>query len=32
LPAEIDRQAAETLPNARRLAEELIVQRRHSPI
>jgi malate synthase len=32
LPPEIDRQAAETLPDARRIAEELIVQGRHSPI
>jgi hypothetical protein len=32
LPAEIDREAAETLPEARRIAEELIVQSRHSPI
>jgi len=32
LPAEIDRKAAETLPEARRIAEELIVQGRHSPI
>jgi malate synthase len=32
LPAEIDRKAAETLPDARRIAEELIVQGRHSPI
>jgi hypothetical protein len=32
LPAEIDRKAAETLPEARRIAEELIVQSRHSPI
>ena len=32
LPAEIDRKAAETLPAARRIAEELIVQGHHSPI
>jgi malate synthase len=32
LPEEIDRKAAETLPEARRIAEELIVQGRHSPI
>jgi hypothetical protein len=32
LPAEIDRKAAETLPEARRIAEELIVQGRHSPV
>ena len=32
LPPEIDRKAAETLPEARRIAEELIVQGRHSPI
>jgi malate synthase len=32
LPAEIDRKAAETLPEARRIAEELIAQGRHSPI
>jgi malate synthase len=32
LPAEIDRQAAQTLPEARRMAEELILQGRHSPI
>jgi len=32
LPAEIDREAAQTLPEARRIAEELIVQGRHSPI
>jgi malate synthase len=32
LPAEIDRKAAQTLPDARRIAEELIVQGRHSPI
>jgi len=32
LPAEIDREAAQKLPEARRIAEELIVQGRHSPI
>ncbi len=32
LPAEIDRKAANTLPEARRIAEELIVQRHHSPV
>jgi malate synthase len=32
LPAEIDRKAAETLPEARRIAEEMIVQGHHSPI
>ena len=32
LPTEIDRKAAETLPEARRIAEEMIVQGRHSPI
>jgi malate synthase len=32
LPAEIDRKAAETLPEARRLAEEMIVKGHHSPI
>src|SRR5580693_8630386 len=32
LPTEIDRKAAETLPEARRIAEELIVQGSHSPI
>jgi malate synthase len=32
LPAEIDRQAAQTLPEARRMAEDLIVQGRHSPM
>jgi malate synthase len=31
LPSEIDRKAATTLPEARRIAEEMIVQRRHSP-
>jgi malate synthase len=32
LPAEIDRKAATTLPEARRLAEEMIVLGHHSPI
>ena len=32
LPSEIDSKAATTLPDARRMAEELIVQGRHSPI
>jgi malate synthase len=32
LPEEIDRQAATTLPEARRIAEEMIVQGHHSPI
>jgi len=32
LPAEIDRKAASTLPEARRIAEDLIVQGHHSPI
>jgi malate synthase len=32
LPSEIDRKAAEALPEARRLAEEMIVQGHHSPI
>ncbi len=32
LPAEIDRKAAATLPEARRIAEEMIVQGHHSPI
>jgi hypothetical protein len=32
LPAEIDRKAAEKLPEARRIAEEMIVQGQHSPI
>src|SRR5712671_6684635 len=32
LPAEIDRKAAETLPEARRIAEQMIVQGHHSPI
>jgi len=32
LPAEIDRNAAATLPEARRIAEAMIVQGRHSPI
>jgi malate synthase len=31
-PAEIDRQTARTLPDAGRIAEELIVQGGHSPI
>jgi malate synthase len=31
-PAEIDQKAAKTLPEARRIAEELIVQGHHSPI
>jgi malate synthase len=31
LPAEIDSMAAATLPEARRIAEEMIVQGRHSP-
>jgi len=31
LPAEIDSKAAETLPEARRIAEEMIMQGRHSP-
>jgi proline dehydrogenase len=31
LPAEIDSTAAATLPEARRIAEEMIVQGRHSP-
>jgi malate synthase len=31
-PAEIDQKAAETLPEARRIAEEMIVQAHHSPI
>jgi hypothetical protein len=30
-PAEIDSKAAETLPEARRIAEEMIVQGQHSP-
>lgn len=32
LPAEIDRKAAATLPEARRIAEEMIVQNHHSPV
>ena len=32
LPAEIDRKAATTLPEARRIAEKMIVQGHHSPI
>jgi len=32
LPAEIDRKAATTLPEARRMAEEMIVQGHHSPV
>ncbi|MGB9360876.1 MAG: hypothetical protein WCA99_04705, partial [Candidatus Sulfotelmatobacter sp.] len=32
LPAEIDRKAAATLPEARRIAEEMIVKGHHSPI
>ena len=32
LPAEIDRKAATTLPEARRIAEEMIVHGHHSPI
>jgi malate synthase len=32
LPSEIDREAARTLPEARRMAEEMIVQGHHSPI
>ena len=32
LPAEIDRKAANTLPEARRIAEEMIVQGHHSPV
>jgi len=32
LPAEIDDRAASTLPEARRIAEEMIVQGHHSPI
>jgi malate synthase len=32
LPPEIDPKAAQTLPEARRIAEELIVQGSHSPI
>jgi malate synthase len=32
LPSEIDRKAAATLPEARRIAEEMIVQGQHSPV
>jgi malate synthase len=32
LPAEIDREAAKTLPEARRIAEEMIVKGQHSPV
>jgi hypothetical protein len=32
LPAEIDHKASETLPEARRIAELMIVQGWHSPI
>jgi malate synthase len=32
LPSEIDRKAAATLPEARRIAEEMIVQGHHSPV
>ena len=32
LPAEIDHEAAVTLPDARRIAEEMIVQGHHSPV
>jgi len=32
LPAEIDKKAAATLPEARRIAEDMIVQGQHSPI
>ncbi len=32
LPAEIDRKASATLPEARRIAEELIVRGQHSPV
>ncbi len=32
LPAEIDSKASATLPEARRIAEQLIVQGHHSPI
>jgi malate synthase len=32
LPSEIDRKAAKTLPEARRIAEEMIVQGHHSPV
>ena len=32
LPSEIDRKASATLPEARRIAEEMIVQGHHSPV
>jgi hypothetical protein len=32
LPKEIDAKAATTLPEARRIAEEMIVQGQHSPV
>jgi malate synthase len=32
LPSEIDRKAAETLPEARRIAQKMIVQGHHSPV
>jgi hypothetical protein len=32
LPAEIDAKAAETLPEARRIAEAMIAEGHHSPI
>lgn len=32
LPSEIDRKAAATLPETRRIAEEMIVQGQHSPV
>jgi malate synthase len=32
LPAEIDRKASATLPEARRIAEQMIVQGQHSPV
>ena len=32
LPSEIDRKAAATLPEARRIAEQMIVQGQHSPV
>jgi hypothetical protein len=32
LPAEIDRKAAASLPEARRIAEEMIVRGHHSPL
>jgi hypothetical protein len=32
LPAEIDRKASTTLPEARRIAEQMIVQGHHTPI